>query len=54
MENLKYAERVGKEDINLQVEVKAPGTPAARQLMDIVLLNYGEQGGGGWRWGMEA
>jgi hypothetical protein len=54
MENLKYAESVGKEDNNLQVGVKAPGTPAAKQLMDVVLLNYGDQGGGSWRWAVVA
>jgi hypothetical protein len=49
MEKLKYAESVGKEDINLEVGVKALGTPADRKLTDVILLNYGDQGGGGWR-----
>jgi hypothetical protein len=49
MEKLKYAESVGKEDINLEVWVKALGTPADRKPTDVILLNYGDQGGGGWR-----
>jgi hypothetical protein len=45
----KICRNVGKEDINLEVEVKALGTPANRKLTDVNLLNYGDQGGRGWR-----
>jgi hypothetical protein len=49
MPSIWHVESVGKEEIYLQVGVKAPGTPAARQLADVVLLNSGDQGGGDWR-----